>query len=450
MRIIVTRCLIVVIVLLGLPLPSKAANVTVNVDYNNARQTIEGFGASATWVANDIDSFSPAKQTQILDLLYKTSQPGAGLSWVRVGSFLCNYNPSPGVFDWNYWGIQSGMRWLQRVNAGYAVNKYVVSSWSPPAWMKDNNSCTNGGHVLPAQYANLAALKIQWLNNAKAQLGFEAQVESVQNEPNQRTTYDSCEWTTSEMSTFVANHLQPALATSGLSARLMAPEVSFYSNFDNAWGFPLLNDPGTRAAVSIVATHGYGRTDNFSTPCNSCTQYNKPIWQTEDSNLDGRYNGSIDDGLTWSTEIYKALNGGRFSAWFYWWVMTLNNDNQGLINANPATDSFQVPKRLYVLGQFSRFIRPNSVLLLSTSSDSTLQVTAVRPASGAVAVVLANTGKTSHTVTVNLSGLSNPPASVTPYRTSASENQAQLSALGVFSGAFTITVPAKSIVTVVG
>src|SRR5215213_938667 len=177
------------------------------------------------------------------------------------------------------------------------------------AWMKDNNSCTNGGHVLPAQYANLAALKIQWLNNAKAQLGFEAQVESVQNEPNMRVTYDSCEWTTTEMNTFVANHLQPALAASGLSARIMAPEVSFYSNFDNAWGFPLLNDPGMRGAVSIMATHGYGRTDNFSTPCNSCAQYNKPIWQTEDSNLDGRYNGSIDDGLTWSTEIYKALNG---------------------------------------------------------------------------------------------------------------------------------------------
>jgi glucuronoarabinoxylan endo-1,4-beta-xylanase len=453
LRAFVTRFLILVMPLafyVGFPAPSKAANVTVNIDYNNPRQTIEGFGASVTWVANDLDSFSPAKQTQILDLLYSTSQPSAGLSWVRVGSFLCNYNPSPAVFDWNYWGIQSGMRWLQRVNAAYGVNKYVVSSWSPPAWMKDNNSCTNGGHVLPAQYANLAALKIQWLNNAKAQLGFEAQVESVQNEPNQRTTYDSCEWTTSEMNAFVANHLQPAMTASGLSARIMAPEASYYSNFDNAWGFPLLNDPGTRAAVSIVATHGYGRTDDFSTPCNSCAQYNKPIWQTEDSNLDGRYNGSIDDGLTWSTEMYKALNGGRFSAWFYWWVMTLNNDNQGLINANATTDSFQVPKRLYVVGQFSRFIRPNSVLLSSSSTDSTLQVTAVRPASGAVAVVLANTGKTSHTVTVNLNGLSNPPATVSPYRTSASENQAQLSALGVFSGAFTIIVPAKSVVTVVG
>jgi glucuronoarabinoxylan endo-1,4-beta-xylanase len=428
---------------------AKAANVTVNVDYTNQRQTVEGFGASATWVANDLDAFSPAKQAQILELLYDTSKPGAGLSWVRVGSFLCDYNPSPGVFDWNFWGIQSGMRWLQRVNASYGVNKYVVSTWSPPAWMKDNNSCINGGHVRAQFYPNLAALKIQWLQNAKAQLGFEAQVESVQNEPDHRAGYDSCEWTTTEMNTFVVNHLKPALNSSGLISKLMAPEVSFYSNFDNAWGFPLLNDPNMRAAVNIVATHGYGRTDNFATPCNSCTQHNKPIWQTEDSNLDGRYNGSIDEGLAWSSDIFKSLNSGRFSAWFYWWVMTLQNDNQGLLNVNPATDSVVVPKRLYVVGQFSRFIRPGSVMLGSTSSDATLQVTAVRPATGNVTIVLANTGKTSHTVTVNLTGIT-PPASVTPHRTSASENQAPLSPINSSAGAFTITIPAKSVVTVVG
>ena len=449
LRRFVSRFLILAIALGVYTSTSQAANVTVNVDYTNPRQTVEGFGASATWVANDLDAFSPAKQAQILELLYDTSKPGAGLSWVRVGSFLCDYNPAPGVFDWNHWGIQSGMRWLQRVNASYGVNKYVVSTWSPPAWMKDNNSCINGGHVRPQFYPNLAALKIQWLQNAKAQLGFEAQVESVQNEPDHRAGYDSCEWTTSEMNTFVVNHLRPALNSSGLISKLMAPEVSFYSNFDNAWGFPLLNDANMRAAVNIVATHGYGRTDNFANVCNSCTQFNKPIWQTEDSNLDGRYNGSIDDGLTWSTEIFKALNSGRFSAWFYWWVMTLQNDNQGLLNVNPATDSVQIPKRLYVVGQFSRFIRPGSVMLGSTSSDATLQVTAVKPASGNVTIVLANTGKTSHTVTVNLTGTT-PPASVTPHRTSAGENHAPLSPISISAGAFTITVPAKSVVTVVG
>ena len=87
-------CLIVSLALLFLtPVSLKAANVTVNVDYTNQRQTVEGFGASATWVANDLDAFSVAKQTQILDLLYDSSKPGAGLSWVRVGSFLCDLQP---------------------------------------------------------------------------------------------------------------------------------------------------------------------------------------------------------------------------------------------------------------------------------------------------------------------------------------------------------------------
>jgi hypothetical protein len=79
-----------------------------------------------------------------------------------------------------------------------------------------------------------------------------------------------------------------------------------------------------------------------------------------------------------------------------------------------------------------------------------VQVTAVRPVSGNVAVVIANTGRNSQTVTVSLTGLSNQPASVTPYRTSATENQTQLSPIAVSAGSFTITVPTKTIVTVVG
>ena len=39
------------------PVSLRAANVTVNVDYTNQRQALEGFGASATWVANDLDAF---------------------------------------------------------------------------------------------------------------------------------------------------------------------------------------------------------------------------------------------------------------------------------------------------------------------------------------------------------------------------------------------------------
>src|ERR1051325_4787881 len=101
----VSRSLILLLLLgsyAGAPRPARAANVTVNEDYNAPRQTLEGFGASVTSPADALDKFSAARQTQILDLLYKTSAPGAALSWVRVGSFLCQYNTAPGVYDWNY------------------------------------------------------------------------------------------------------------------------------------------------------------------------------------------------------------------------------------------------------------------------------------------------------------------------------------------------------------
>lgn len=429
---------------------TNAANVSVSVDYSRPKQALDGFGASITWVSNDLSKFSAAKQAQILELLYDSSKPGAALSWMRAGTFLCDYNPSPGVYNWNHWGISTAMQWMQRVIATYGVDRYMVSTWSPPAWMKSNNSCINGGSVLSQRYPDLAAVKIQWLQTAQSTLGVAPRFESPQNEPDHRASYESAEWTPAQLASFTAGHLAPALAASGLTTQIMAPESSYYSNFDNAWGFPLLNDAAMRAATSVVATHGYGRTDNFSNPCNSCTQYGKPIWQTEDSNLDGKYNGSIDEGLTWSTEIYKAVGAGQFSAWFYWWVMTLQNDNQGLLNVDPATDSVQVPKRLYVVGHFSRFMRPGSTVLTATSSDSSLQATAVRPTTGSVALVLANPGRTAHSVTVTLSGAGQLPAALTPYRTSATENQAQLGAVTVSNGTFTITVPAKSIVTLVG
>jgi hypothetical protein len=77
-------------------------------------------------------------------------------------------------------------------------------------------------------------------------------------------------------------------------------------------------------------------------------------------------------------------------------------------------------------------------------------VTAVQPVSGSVAIVLTNTSKQSISATVSLSGLSSPPAVVTPYRTSTTENQTVLGPIAVSGGAFTVTVPAQSIVTLVG
>ena len=130
--------------------------------------------------------------------------------------------------------------------------------------------------------------------------------------------------------------------------------------------------------------------------------------------------------------------------------MNFTADNQGLIAYSNTSWTYQIPKRLYAFGQFSRFIRPGATLLTSTSSSSSLESTAALPASGAIALVLSNVGAGSITVTVTLKNAASLPTSVTPYITSATQNQVQLAPITVTNGAFTITIPATAIVTVAG
>jgi glucuronoarabinoxylan endo-1,4-beta-xylanase len=430
-----------------------AAGATVTVDYSQAKQTIAGFGASITWLAGDLNSFAPGDQTTILNALYSTTTPSAGLSIIRGGSMLCEFNPSAGTYNWNHPLIQSEISWMNRVKSTYGVNQFLVTTWTPPAFMKDNNSCSNGGSVLTQYYPDLANTMVLWMQNAQSSLGQQVNVWSVQNEPSNSTSYDSANYTPAQFISFVTGYLKPAMTNAGLSTKIAVPENSVWggpSYFDSNWGFPILqNQPQMDADVDILATHDYGANYSLASPSQAALQYNKPIWQTE-VYRGHSYNGSISDALSWADSIYGALNTGNFSAWFHWWAIDYINDNGGLIIYDNTNWTYKVPKRVYAIGNFSRFMRPGSVVLTTSSTNANIQATAVRPTSGSVALVLTNQSKSSITVTVNLSNLANPPSSVTLYRTSSTENQAPLSAVPVTGGSLTITVPASSIVTLVG
>ncbi len=430
----------------------QAASASISVDYTRPKQTITGFGASITWLASDLNNFSAADQTAILNTLYSTTGPSAGLSIIRAGSMLCEFNPSPGVYNWNHSLIQGEISWMNRVKSTYGINNFMVTTWTPPSWMKDNNSCSNGGSVLPQHYPDLANTMVLWMQNAQTSLGQEVNIWSVQNEPTTSTSYDSASYTPQQFIDFVTGYLKPAMQNAGRTSKIMLPEPAVYggaSYFDSNWTTPLLGNATMNAELDIVATHAYGSTSNLADQSKAVSQYHKPMWMTEVSTTSGTYSGTISEALGWADSIYGALNSGGFNAWLWWWAINYSNDNEGLIQYSNTNWTYQVPKRTYVLGNFSRFIRPGSVVLTSTSNNSNIQVTAVQPVTGSVAVVLTNKSKQSVTATVTLSGLGTSPASVTPYRTSSTENQAVLTAIPVSGGAFTITLPAQSVTTVV-
>src|SRR5579859_3302071 len=171
-----TRNLLLLIVLSVFPLLAatlaSAGSATVTVDFSKPKQTLSGFGAAITWVANDFQNFSAANQTAILDALYNTNVPSAGLSWIRIGTMLCQFNPSSGTYNFNDPLIQSEVSWVQRVSSTYGVNNVFASTWTPPAWMKSGGSC-NGGSLLPQFYPDFANTMVLWLQNWKTAVGRE-------------------------------------------------------------------------------------------------------------------------------------------------------------------------------------------------------------------------------------------------------------------------------------
>ena len=86
----------------------------------------------------------------------------------------------------------------------------------------------------------------------------------------------------------------------------------------------------------------------------------------------------------------------------------------------------------------------------ASSSDGNLTLDAFKNSDGTISVVVLNTGTSSDTVSYSLSGTGTPNgATVTPYLTNASNNIAAQATTSVSGGAFTGTIPARSLETYV-
>lgn len=115
------------------------------------------------------------------------------------------------------------------------------------------------------------------------------------------------------------------------------------------------------------------------------------------------------------------------------------------------TDTGVVPLRTYVIGQYSRFIRPGYYRIDATHVPQTgISVSAYQNTSGGNLVIVA-TNYTASPISQTFN-LTNAPAftSVTPYITSATQDIQSQAAQPVSSNSFTYTLPADSVTTFVG
>jgi glucuronoarabinoxylan endo-1,4-beta-xylanase len=384
----------------------------VVVNFNDVHQRIDGFGAS--------DRGNPTLTDAQADLFFSSTN-GIGLSILRV-SMDPNGNDTSAYSNATKAAARGAVVW--------------AAPWSAPGAWKDNGTTGNGGHLLPADYDAWASRLAGFATTMQKNAGVSLYAISVQNEPDYTAAWDTMLYTNQEMVNFV-KVLGPKLAALNPRPNLMLPEVG---GWGNAAGFTdaILADSVAAPYLNIVAAHQYGGVSGPSTT-------GKPIWETEMSSFES-FDSSIGHALTVARWVHDAIVTGNVSAWHYWWLIGQNSDNEGVIGYNGNT---QLTKRLYALGNFSKFVRPGAMVVGTTGAPAGVSMTAYRhPTSGAIVIVAINQNGSDTPVNITLSGQT--LSSITPWVTSSTLDLAQQSSIGVSNGSFSATLSASSVTSFVG
>ena len=128
------------------------------------------------------------------------------------------------------------------------------SPWSPPGWMKANNSML-GGAMRKLSFGPYAEYFVKFLEAYKAE-GVAIDAVTVQNETDaeQEGHMPACVWAQEAEIEFVKSHLGPALRKAGLPAKIWVIDHNY-----NLWGRAIgeLSDPAAYEFIDGIAWHGY-------------------------------------------------------------------------------------------------------------------------------------------------------------------------------------------------
>ncbi|MFC1436371.1 RICIN domain-containing protein [Streptacidiphilus sp. N1-3] len=455
---------------LAVVVPSGPAYAADSASINGATtyQTMAGFGASEAFgEAGTVMNASASVQQQALADLYSPTT-GAGLTILRneIGADPGNTiepnspggpNATPTYLPMSQTGQDQGQLWFaQQIKSRFGVTDVYADAWSAPGYMKTNGSADNGGQVCGSAGASCSSgdwrqayanYLVQYAKDYAA-AGVPLTYLGPSNEPDYTTNYDSMSMSPAQMAS-VLDVLGPTMKNSGLATQLSCCAATGWP-VAGQYAAAIEADPTALADTAVATGHGYS-----GAPTSPLPGWNKPAWETEWSTFDGFStawdDGSDASGMTWAQHIHQGLTGANLSAYLYWWGSTTpseNGDNEGLLEING--NSVVPTGRLWAFANYSRYIHPGAVRIGASSSNNSVELSAFRNTDGSLAVVALNTGGSADTIGYSLAntGVANG-ATVTPYLTNGSNNVAAQAATTVAGGAFTGTVPARSLVTYV-
>jgi len=357
-------------------------------------QRIQGFGASGAWWPNDLVAFPDAVQDQVAALLF--SKAGIQLSSYRfnigAGGSLADpvretqsFLVRPGVWDWSR--DAGGMTFLRLAHLNGVPVLTGFANSAPPFWTTNGRVC--GGRLAAGDENAYASYLAHVVSHLRAADGITLAYLSPMNEPD--ASFAGCGQegmaVPVDRRARLVDSVRKALGVAG-PTRVLADESSQAAQLDAegpSWG------PGARAGLGTLAHHGYDYPgySAYRKAAALAASLGVPLRMTETCCYDGggfgpQYDPTITSGLWLANTIWRALELGRESG-FDWWTAVspelgcdpaaqpgcpaaVNGDgwNDGLLYYDrnfrqDGNDQIYATKRFWVLGNFSRWVRPGAV-----------------------------------------------------------------------------------------
>jgi O-glycosyl hydrolase len=451
---------------------------TVTIDPAKQYQRIAGFGVSEGFgQAKALMNMHASVQNQVLSLLYSPTR-GAGLTILRneisadKGFTIEPEAPSSPTAKPSYLTLaevdqDQGQLWFaKQIKADYDVNDVFADAWSAPGFMKTNDSPFYHGTVCGVPGASCkrgdwrqayADYLAQYAKDYAA-AGVPLTYVGPENESNPlppgarpgggSPVQDSMSMSAAQTANLMGV-LGQALARSGLSTRAECC-ASIGWDWAQQYAAAIEADKAANTATTLFTSHGY-----FFPPNSPLKGWSKPVWETEWAPFDtGPFDPAWDDGsllsgFTWAQNIYTGLTKANLGAFLYLWgantsTTTITGANTGLVDVNG--DTVATSGRLWAFASYSRLIRPGAVRIgTATSGGAGLEVSAFRNSGGSIAVIVLNSAHSRQVASFSLRGIG--AAHVASYLTDTSHQLSAQTPVTVRNGAFTATLPPRSLVS---
>jgi glucosylceramidase len=371
----------------------------------NRSQEILGFGAAFTDAACYMFSqLTPDVRRQLFHDLYHPSQMGLSVGRTCIGSsdystvaYSYDDSPTPDP-ELTKFSIEHDRKWiLPMLREARAVNPdiYLLSSpWSPPGWMKDNNSPLGG--TIRRRYLDAYAHYFVKFVQAYAAEGVAINAVTSQNEvdTDQDGRMPQCTWPQEIEVAFVGEKLGPAFEKAGIATKIWLIDHNY-----NLWGRAIceLEDERVRKYADGVAWHGYLGDPAAMRRVHDANPQKHAYWTEGGPDItDAKYQT---DWTKWAAQFAGILR--NWARCIIAWNYALDEHGKpnigpfpcgGLVTIHSRTKDITRSGQYWAFAHFSRHVRRGAHVFESTGASKDVTHVAFENPDGRRVLVLANGG----------------------------------------------------------